>query len=715
MIQVNIEHIKHLKGSIIRKTMIFGMALLAQGFLVIAQSNDSIPNPAIQLIARAQEGKILLRWAMDEAAAWQRGNSYGYTLERFTVYRNGKRLENPERMLLSEAILKPAPLDQWETMALSDDNAAIIAQAIYGDAFEIGTEEGELMQIVNKAQALEQRFSFALFAADMNFEAAKLAGLGFEDAAVKPNEGYLYRLRSEIPKALAVVSEGIVYIEASATEPLPAPIDLVGVFNDRSVLLTWEYEMFRSTYTSYYVERSEDGTNFKRLDDLPLLNLNNKPDAPAKRMYYIDTIPQNDKQYHYQVLGVSPFGEKGLASESISGMGKKGLSSTAFITRHDLIGETSAKITWEFPEEAENEVAEFQLRSAKKQGGLYETIKRDIPIKSRTAEVDGLSGANYLKVVAVGKDSTETESFATLVQLIDSIPPSIPKGLVGVIDSMGIVTISWENNTEKDLLGYRVFRGNLEKEEYSQLTVSPIVATSFQDTVQIKSLNDKVFYSIVAVDQRFNNSGYSDMLELVKPDVVPPSAPIFKDFKVSDDGVFLSWVKSAGNDVSTHQIYRKVILGDEGTQGKDEGWDLLWETKDTLSTYIDEKVLPGTKYSYSVQAMDKSGLISEPSPNLTVETASSFDEKLIKGLNVEVDRVQNTIKLYWRKPTDTVREFVIYKSRKDGKPVLWKQLPATITQVLDRNISPTNIYTYQLRPVLADGGYGKMETLEVNY
>lgn len=700
--------------------------ILLLPMMIWSQRKDDLskPDETLQLIARAQQGKVLLRWAPESASVWKRGNAYGYTLERFTVYRNGKRLEEPEPMVLSQQIIRPAPLEQWKELALTDNNAAIMAQALYGDDFEIGTEEGELMRIVNQAEMLQQRFSFALFAADMNFEAAKLAGLGFEDTNVKSNEGYLYRIRSGIPKELMEVRVGSVFIEASETEPLPPPIDLVGVFQDKSVVLTWEYEMFKAIYTTYHVERSEDGNTFKRLSKLPFLNLNNKPDNPAKRMYYIDTLPQNGKRYHYRVLGISPFGEQGQPSESISGMGKRALSNTPFISRHDLVGATGAKISWEFPKTAENEVKEFQVRGAPKEDGPYESIKEKIPAKDRTVEVDGLSGTNYLKVVAVGKDSTETSSFAALVQLIDSIPPNAPKGLVGVIDSTGVARISWDANVEKDLLGYRVFRGNLEKEEYVQLTVSPITSTSFQDSVQLKSLNDKVFYSIVAVDQRFNNSAYSEPISLKKPDVVPPSAPVFKSFKVADDGVQLSWIMSSSPDVAKHQIYRKKVgdkamtkntTGENVPQRTFDGWELVWETHDTISRFLDTKVASGTKYSYGVRAMDDGGLLSSPSPTLTIETAADYDQESVSGLNAAVDRVKNSIKLYWKKPSGNVREWVIYKSKSAGRPVLWRQLPGNLDQVTDKNISPSNSYHYQIRPVLADGGFGKLERLEVNY
>ena len=71
--------------------------------------------------------------------------------------------------------------------------------------------------------------------------------------------------------------------------------------------------------------------------------------------------------------------------------------------------------------------------------------------------------------------------------------------------------------------------------------------------------------------------------------------------------------------------------------------------------------------------------------------------------------------MYWRKLPSEIKELVIYKSKKEGNPSTWKQVPASFTEIIDKNISPSNIYIYQIRPVFGNGSYGALETLEVNY
>ncbi len=188
-------------------------------------SQDGLSKSSVQLKVRVQKDKVLLRWAADNPIAWKRANAYGYIIERITLKRDGQLLEKPEIIKLTKSPIKPLPLAAWESTVSTNDNAAIAAQAIYGESFEVQGQQGELAQIVNKAQELEQRFSFALFAADMDFSVAKMAGLGYVDNTAKANEEYLYRVSTAIPKEILSVSIAKALASLKDFEELPAPID----------------------------------------------------------------------------------------------------------------------------------------------------------------------------------------------------------------------------------------------------------------------------------------------------------------------------------------------------------------------------------------------------------------------------------------------------------------------------------------------------------
>lgn len=664
--------------------------------------------PFVKVISRVNEGGVKLRWAISNSSAWTKANKYGYIIERFTIKRDGQQLDIAEKKVLASTPILPKPLAEWESSVEKNNYAAIYAQALYGESFQVEEIQGGLTQIINKAKEVEQRFSFALYAADINFEAALLGGVGYIDTDIKENEDYFYTIKTAIPIELMAVKAGNVFVEPNKKEELPQPIDLIAIGDDKNILLTWEYEMFKTVFTSYYLERSENGTDFKRLGDTPLVNLNDKPGTPSKRMFYVDTISQNNKPYYYRVKGISPFGEQSPASEIVSAQGIKKLGAVPHITRHKFDELGNVDILWEFSKEAEKEITSFELNWAAQEKGPYKVVKSNIPKSSRKTSYKELEPSNYFKITAIGKGNQKTTSLTAFVQTIDSIPPTAPVGLVGVVDSLGIVNLKWEANVEKDMLGYRVFRGNLEKEEVSQLTIAPIETTTFIDTVQIKSLNTKVFYQIVAVDQRFNMSDYSEKLGLKKPDVVPPSSPVFLKYKQVSEGVFLEWINSTSDDVATHKLYRQNI------EESDKGWEQIFET-DTIPNFVDVKVKPSAKYRYAIFAEDNSGLRSEPSIPITLTIQKNTLGEITKNFTGYADRIGYKIDLSWKIIDDNAIEVLIYKNKEGNKPVLWRQLPASIRKISDKDVSPNVSYTYQLKVILKNSTYGKIKKVNIIY
>ncbi|GAA4279018.1 fibronectin type III domain-containing protein [Aquimarina mytili] len=675
-------------------------------FQVFGQSSDDEIKNEVRVVARVQKGKVLLRWAVSTSSAWLKANKHGYKIDRYTVSRDGQLLSPPVKTTLTSVPLLPYPVAQWEEAVNTNDYAAILAQALYGEGFQVEQMEGGLAQIINKSREIEQRFSFGLYAADMNFEAAKMGGLGFEDTNIVSGEEYLYSVETLVPVDLLKIEPGSVSVKVKDPEPLPVPLDLYAVPNDKNILLTWEYEMFKGIFTSYYLERSENGNDFQRLGDTPLVNLNDRPGSPAKRMFYVDTLSQNNKTYYYRVKGISPFGEISPPSEVVSGQGIKKLSAVPHISRHTFDASGGVNIQWDFPKETENEITGFELDWAAQEKGPYKTVKTGISKSSRNTTYSEPEPSNYFRVTALGKNNQKTTSLTAFVQTIDSIPPAAPVGVVGIVDSLGVVKLNWTANTEKDFLGYRVFRGNLEKEELSQITISPVGENTFQDTIQVKSLNSKVFYQVVAVDKRFNMSDYSEKLALKKPDVVPPSSPVFKEYKVQRKGVFIEWINSTSDDVVSHKLYRQNVKMSE------QGWQSIFVT-DTVTSYTDSSVEAATKYRYAIFAEDDSGLQSAPSTPITITSQKSTDAELIKGFSLVADRVNKNISISWRKMPKEVIEIIIYKSKKEGKPVLFKQMPNTINRIVDSSISPGNTYVYSLKAITKNGNHSKVETKEV--
>jgi hypothetical protein len=657
----------------------------------------------IMVIARVQKDRILLRWAVSDAVAWKKLNTHGYQLERYTITRDGKTVANPEKVVLGKAI-RPEALETWEKLIEDNDNAAIVAQAIYGESFDV-TGGDKLQSIVNLSEEAEQRFTFALFTADKDFEVAKKAGLGFEDKTVHKNEKYVYRVSSKVPETELAIKYGGVFVGPKEYEALPKPMDFTAHFTDNSTMLSWNFKLLAHAYGSYFVERSSDKKNYERITKKPYTSMNQE-NSNNNRIFYIDSIA-NNQPYSYRIQGISAFGELGPYSDVVSGKGKSILKYVPHLTVKEFKDDTTVNLTWEFPEEGNDEISGFELNRSDTEGDKYLTVVKNIAPKNRSVVYNKLSSTNYFTITAIGKQGSKRTSFPMLVQPVDSIPPAKPMNLKGVIDSLGVVKISWDPNKEKDLMGYRIYRGNTDGEEFSQLTVSPAIPNSYQDKVIVKNLNSKVYYKIIAVDYHYNMSPFSEVLIVKKPDVIPPTSPVFTNYEIKDGIVHLEWINSQSEDVASHQLYRKV--------NEENDWVMILDTKNKEEKYEDKSTLEGAAYRYAIFAKDESELRSNPSPEVALFVPKSSVKPAVKGFFAQVNTEQKNINLFWEYKENGVESFEIYKATNDEPMQLMQMVPAATRRLTDPTITINTTYKYGIRALFKDGRISKMDFFTVKF
>jgi len=679
--------------------------VIASGYAQVVNNKDSVSEKKIeiQVIARVQKNKILLRWAVNDPLAWKKLNKYGYSLERYTLTRDNKTLEKPEKLILAK-VIKPEPLETWEKLIEVNDEAAIVAQALYGEDFAIIGADN-LQSIINLSEDMQQRFTFALYTADKDYEIAKKAGLGFEDLTPKQNEKYIYRISSNVPEAEMNIAYGGVFVSLKEYEPLPKPMDFTANFTDSSTMLSWNFKILAHEYGSYYVERSSDRKNFKRVTEKPYTSLNQQ-NSSNNRIFYIDSIA-NNISYSYRIQGISAFGELGPYSEIVTGKAKKILKFVPHLTVKEFKDDTTVNLIWEFPEEGNSEISGFELNRSDEDEGKYTTVVKNIPAKSRNVIYNKLLGTNYFTLTAIGKNGSNRTSFAMLVQPVDSIPPSKPIGLKGVIDSLGVVKLTWTHNTEKDLLGYRVYKAYNPDEEYSQVTVSPSEPNTFEDKVVIKTLNSKVYYKIIAVDYRYNMSHFSEPLILKKPDLIPPASPAFTKYEIKDGSIFLEWANSASEDVAVHQLYRK--------ENDQKDWALVFETKNKEEKFQDKSVKDGSLYNYAIFAKDESNLVSNPSPGVNLLVPKYSVMPSVKGFFAQANKTTNTIDLSWEYSNNEVDSFEIYKASDKDALQLIQIVVGKTKRLSDPTITINTTYKYGIRAVFKDGRTSQMDFYTIKF
>lgn len=112
---------------------------------------------------------------------------------------------------------------------------------------------------------------------------------------------------------------------------------------------------------------------------------------------------------------------------------------------------------------------------------------------------------------------------ALIEAVVEMGPPSMPTGLsISDIGAGGTLKISWSKNSERDVMGYNVYRSENDI-DFSKINTSLVKATSYTDSGLVDGKT--YYYKIGAVDYSNNESLLSDSTSGVSSNL-PPSVTV---------------------------------------------------------------------------------------------------------------------------------------------------------------------------------------------
>ncbi len=623
----------------ITKTILLALLFLGLPLsFAVAQDTDPFKDTVnIQAIGRFTGSEVLLRFAPSSPLLWRtmHKNKIGYTIERMYVGNGDFKTEK-----ITQSPILPYTLEEWKTKT-NTDNAYVTAAAesMYGtvsvNTKEIASPFEAAQQTENE---LQMRYAFAMLSADMEKEAAQGLGLSFKDDFQKTDGFAIYSIYPSQKIDGMEVDTAIVRIDFTEKyEPYP----VIGVSTEESehaVTIIWDKDG-NDTFSAFKIEKSTDGKTFFALNENPSIT-----DQDIPYNFHIDSVSQNYQKARYRVIGITPFGDEGLPSEVVEGQGIDLSVAAGFggiFTQ--TLPDGSVKIMWETIGE-QSDLEGYFVAKALDVGHEFIYINEK-PIRSKGKNNEFIDTNpeevfnSYYTVYAHDKNGNISKSMTTMHTIVDSIPPQTPKNLKGTIDSLGIVRLNWEEGTEADLRGYRVYYANAEKREFVQLTVSPIANDVFLDTISLNTLSNKIYYKIAAIDLRYNASDYSEILELSKPDTIPPTSPFIAFYEVNDKGIKLDFRRSSSLDVVSHSILRRENENDE--------WQILSTFEDTTSQFLDKKTEKSKWYQYAIQAKDQSENLSAITTITPIQFYDNGKQKFIPTLKAEFSKKEKQLRLFW--------------------------------------------------------------------
>jgi fibronectin type 3 domain-containing protein/TolB-like protein len=180
--------------------------------------------------------------------------------------------------------------------------------------------------------------------------------------------------------------------------------------------------------------------------------------------------------------------------------------------------------------------------------------------------------------------------------------PQKTTGIKGIGMKPREVPLTWKANPEKDISSYHVYRSSEEKGDFAKVGTSE--KTAYVDT----GLNDgvKYFYKISAEDQDGLISMSSEIISVTTKPKPKPPASLKGNYKNGKAEIL--WAPNKETDISHYIIYEKKYFGVEK----------IAETKS--ANFVDSSIEKGTEKKYVIKAIDRDGLDSEFSAELSVSS-----------------------------------------------------------------------------------------------
>jgi len=555
---------------------------------------------------------LMIRWAPNNKAMWLDGIDHGYILERYV---QGSTDSTPGTFVpVANSPIRPWPLEQWRSI-VSDDKpyCAAAAQCIYAK------EEDSPKGFAERNDHEENLFGFNLLSADLDRDAAIASGLGYMVKDVDTNYFGTYRIRLAQPVLSKYVDTTMHYAFGRKAIFSPVEIDTI-VQSENAVMVQWFSGNSGNKPTAYYIERSEDNKTFIRLNKQPYLDIKTNMNQLIDLVKYTDSLEENYKPYYYRVIGINSFAQESEPSVSVKAMGadvtppNTPLNVTSQETKDGIV-----VINWDWSDlNKDNDLQGFYVEKSNSSKGPFTRMNNEIlPPKTNKFldnNPDDVS-TNYYKVIAIDDKGNTSESALSFAITEDKNPPAAPTGLEGEIDSSGMLLLTWEPPADKDVRGYLVHFSNGKDANYAVIPGPYLTQPFYIDSLSLNTLTESIYYYVVALDLSYNPSVASEIVEVKKPDIVPPTASFFKNYKVEMGAINIEWVKSKSTDVEKVELWRRST---------DTEWELVNGFDDSKKMYSDKAVEEGAFYEYTLKTYDDAGNIALPQKNLSLKARKSF-------------------------------------------------------------------------------------------
>lgn len=179
---------------------------------------------------------------------------------------------------------------------------------------------------------------------------------------------------------------------------------------------------------------------------------------------------------------------------------------------------------------------------------------------------------------------------------VGTLAPAAPTNLAATA-GIGYIDLDWNANSEPTLEGYRVYRAEDDAGPFELLVdITPPVNFVRDSTV---TAEQTYYYEVTAYNTANAESDPSNRVSATPlQDNVPPATPSGFAVSAGSDFIYVQWSPNQEPDLAGYRLYRGL---------SDPPTELYQAPGPGAAGFLDENVNAGTRYFYTVSAIDNAG------------------------------------------------------------------------------------------------------------
>jgi len=323
--------------------------------------------------------------------------------------------------------------------------------------------------------------------------------------------------------------------------------------------------------------------------------------ATVKNKYtthYLDEDLDPNSTYEYKI---SMFTKKGFESRASNGVKVSTLQNLKSVSLIQTISELPRQIKVLWRPHSNLRVSKYIIEKTSPTQPKWKEIAR-VNNRLNVEYIDTKLGDNKVymyRVKSITFDNIVSDPSAISSATTKALPGQVG-GLSATQDLPKKIQLSWTKSITPDVVFYNIYRSSSATGSYNKIYLAKFGDNRFDDTIEE---DGKIyFYKITTVDKDSLESKVKEATPTMGSTLSKPKTPHVTLVQIQGNKIILNW--EAGDDRSvSYNIYKKEKDG--------------WNSKEQLIPNINEmrfedpNVVRGIEYRYSIQAVDKNGLVSK--------------------------------------------------------------------------------------------------------